>query len=387
MSNSGVFGPTPEGVDLLETQNAAISGAVISLMVIATIFVLLRVIARTMQKGITLAVDDYCIAVGLLFAHGTAICSLVSLPHGGGKHLWAIDATQFTVIWKILFAYVMIYALAVSFTKLSIVLFYRRIFGMNLGLWLCTFLVVAYCVTVIVTILVSCQPLEYFWTQYTTPGATGHCINVSLFFFANGIWAMLVDVCILVVPVPVILKLQMPKSQKMAVMLILLLGSFVCIASIIRILTIHVVITSDDLTWAMGQLFIWSCCEPYIGIVCACLPTLAPFFRRWWATLVTKSSGSSNKFPSDDISPSDYKEAKRRNDLAESVSGDGKRDWILFQGPIKVRDDDQIELTTNVTGPGSMKRYESDDASDLNTTHDIRVQKDVTWTSAHLEDA
>ncbi|PVH85246.1 hypothetical protein DL98DRAFT_546260 [Cadophora sp. DSE1049] len=220
MSNSGVFGPTPNGVDLSKSQNAAISSAVISLMVIATIFMLLRVVARTMQKGIALAADDYCIAVGLLFAHGTAICCLVK-----GKHLWAMDATQFKVIWKILFAYVMIYGLAVSFTKLSIVLFYRRIFGMNWGLWLCAFLVVAYCVTVIVTILMSCQPPEYFWTQYTTPGATGHCINVSLFSFANGIWAMLVDVCILIVPVPVILKLQMPKSQKLAVMLILLLGS------------------------------------------------------------------------------------------------------------------------------------------------------------------
>ena len=68
MSNSGVFGPTPEGVDLSETQNVAVSSAVISLMVIATIFVLLRVAARAMQKGVTmaLAVDDYCIAVGLV---------------------------------------------------------------------------------------------------------------------------------------------------------------------------------------------------------------------------------------------------------------------------------------------------------------------------------
>jgi hypothetical protein len=40
-------------------------------------------------------------------------------------------------------------------------------------------------------------------TQYTTPGATGHCIDVPLFFFANGIWTMLVDVCILIVPIPI----------------------------------------------------------------------------------------------------------------------------------------------------------------------------------------
>ncbi|KAG4419194.1 hypothetical protein IFR04_007695 [Cadophora malorum] len=397
MSNSGVFGPTPEGVDLSETQNVAVSSAVISLMVIATIFVLLRVAARAMQKGVTmaLAVDDYCIAVGLLFAHGTAVCSLVSLSYGGGKHLWAINATQFTVIWKILFAYVIIYALAVSFTKLSIVLFYRRLFGMNWGLWFCAFLVVAYCITVIVTILVSCQPLRYFWTQYTTPGATGHCINVPLFFFANGIWAMLVDVCILIVPIPIILKLDMPKSQKIAVMLIMLLGSFVCIASIIRIITIHVVITSDDLTWAMGQLFIWSCCEPYIGIVCACLPTLAPFFRRWWATLVTKSGGTSKKRSYGGTNPSEHMSGTNTGGLVKSKDRDtnisdtqhsrsgSKREWILLPENVKVRDDDQIELTTNVTESRDMKRAERDEELGIGSIQDIHVQKDVTWRSSH----
>lgn len=104
---------------------------------------------------------------------------------------------------QILFAYVMIYATAVSFTKCSIVMFYRRIFGITWSLWICLFLVWSYWFTIIVVICTGCQPLEYFWTQYTTVGAEGHCINVPLFFFANGIWAMLVDVVILCVPVPI----------------------------------------------------------------------------------------------------------------------------------------------------------------------------------------
>lgn len=91
---------------------------------------------------------------------------------------------------------------------------------------------------------------EHHWyiskTQYTHPTSTGHCIDVPLFFFANGIWAMLVDVCILVVPVPVskyhqkfskwfmiersvkhgkVYRLNMPKKQKLVVASILLLGS------------------------------------------------------------------------------------------------------------------------------------------------------------------
>lgn len=37
--------------------------------------------------------------------------------------------------------------------------------------------------------------------------------------------------------------------------------------------------TSLDVTWIMGNVFIWSSVEPCIGIVCACLPTLQPLFR------------------------------------------------------------------------------------------------------------
>jgi hypothetical protein len=65
MSASGVFGPAPPGIDLSKTQNSSIRSAVISLMVIGTVFVILRLVARTIQKGVSLAADDYCVALGL----------------------------------------------------------------------------------------------------------------------------------------------------------------------------------------------------------------------------------------------------------------------------------------------------------------------------------
>lgn len=36
---------------------------------------------------------------------------------------------------------------------------------------------------------------------------------------------------------------------------------------------------SVDITWIMGDVFIWSSVEPCIGILCACLPTLKPLLR------------------------------------------------------------------------------------------------------------
>ena len=174
-------------------------------------------------------------------------------------------------------------------------------------------------------------------------------------------------------------------------------NSSVCIASIIRIITIHVVITSDDLTWAMGQLFIWSCCEPYIGIVCACLPTLAPFFRRWWATLVTKSGGTSNKRSYGGTNPSEHLSGTNKGGLVKSKDRDpnrsdtqhsrsgSKREWIMLPENVQVRDDDQIELTTNMTGPRATKRAGRDEEMGIGSTQDIHVHRDAFRRSANLE--
>ena len=94
MSASGDFGPAPPGVNLAKNQNGQIFGAVITLMVIGTIAVIMRFVARSTSNSVSLASDDYVIVAALvgyifikykfiliiaqLFAYGTGICSLSS---------------------------------------------------------------------------------------------------------------------------------------------------------------------------------------------------------------------------------------------------------------------------------------------------------------------
>lgn len=53
----------------------------------------------------------------------------------------------------------------------------------------------------------------------------------------------------------------------------------VCVASIVCIYFMTLLSRSLDITWIMGDVFIWSSVEPCIGIVCACLPTLQPLLK------------------------------------------------------------------------------------------------------------
>lgn len=73
----------------------------------------------------------------------------------------------------------------------------------------------------------------------------------------------------------------------------------VCVASICRIVALQKNTQGTDATWTMAPVFIWSCVEPFVGIICACLPTFGPFFRRWWAKARTgRSSNSRSNDPS-----------------------------------------------------------------------------------------
>lgn len=72
----------------------------------------------------------------------------------------------------------------------------------------------------------------------------------------------------------------MSAPQKFAVCFMFLLGSFVCFASLYRIVTITRLGRTTDISWAKSDVFIWSSVEPSIGIISGCLPTLRPVMMR-----------------------------------------------------------------------------------------------------------
>jgi len=223
--------------------------------------------------------------------------------HGLGKHVWIVPIEDVVTVMQILFAYVLIYVVTVPLIKFSILLLYRRIFGMTWTIWVCMLLTAGYFVSCTVAFLVCCQPVSYYWSQYIDPTG-GKCVfDLYPFYIGNAAANLTTDVLILLVPIPLTWRLQMRTSQKILIIGIFLLGglydsvryvpyfirlasstnfnlsSSVCVASIVRIYYMTFLANSVDITWIMGDVFIWSSVEPCIGILCACLPTLKPLLR------------------------------------------------------------------------------------------------------------
>jgi len=300
---------------------------------------------------------------------GTAVCCLISIPWGGGKHLWVVTLDEFTKLYQTTYAFVIVYITCISATKVSILLFYRRIFGTNVIWYIVFAFTCAHWAEVTITWLAGCQPIDYYWKQYTDLTATGRCINAPLFYFCNGIIGLVIDVAILLVPTPTIWKLNLPNTKKVFVGGILLLGGFVCVASAVRIFMMDKLVDSPDFTWAMSKVFIWSCCEPFIGIVCACLPTYAPLVRRFWR-----------------------REGDTHGVYATDMSKAGKLgDWNSRKhgiGGSTLRGDDEIELTVDISAQrqensrDSSKGKLSPEERSENDHNEIIVTKDFSWYSS-----
>ncbi|KAL3296981.1 integral membrane protein [Colletotrichum asianum] len=328
------FGPPPDGVDLSESQATKNNAIVIVLLVIAALSVAGRLFARS-KYGPGLSLDDYAIVVAWVLVAATAGMVIAIGQAGAGRHVWALG---------LLYIYSFVFCTAVLTTKISILLFYWRVFMGNLlsfrfSIWIGAFLVGSYPIYFMITMGFCCNPL-----------GLSTCLDVGHFFFILAIINLITDVILLAIPVPEILKLQMSKDKKIAVCGILGLGGFVCIASAVRVHYLKVFSTATDITWMMGPVAIWSSVEPSVGIFSACLPSFKPLLR-----------------------------AIRGNNMASSSSGDKGSIYPLGSKGARstrprLRLDDEIALQSQAVGGEGSGSVHSENGSELG--RHIRVKTD-----------
>ncbi|KAJ8130705.1 hypothetical protein O1611_g2929 [Lasiodiplodia mahajangana] len=169
-----------------------------------------------------------------------------------------------------------------TLTKISILLFYRRIFrGQKFSAITIALMVLsgAWGVSFFFATLFNCFPISYAWTSPNgTPEFEAHCYDPNPMFYGSAVSNMIVDIFILLIPAPNVWKLNIPRKRKIAVLGIFLLGAFVVGITAIRVSvfvnTGSKIGTDYDITYNLGGVIYWSQLEIAIAIICGCLPTL-----------------------------------------------------------------------------------------------------------------
>ncbi|KAJ5170013.1 uncharacterized protein N7500_002796 [Penicillium coprophilum] len=370
-----LFGPAPANVDLTASDVSVNNGVVIAMLCLAAVLVILRFTARIVLRNALMA-DDWAIIAALICICGTTALSVAGGTTGSGKHIWAVTIKELMDLYRLLFSYTFIYASACTCTRLSILAFYARVFSplersLKVALFGGLFFTLSYPIIIWVTMGNACQPVSYFWTQFS--GSKGKCINVNQFFLALGILNMLNDFIVLIIPFPRIARLQMTLRKKLAICGIMAVGIFVCVASIIRIHFLSEFMKAADVTWLMGPVFIWSTIEPSVAVVCVCLPHLAPLARLAHRSILSslhsqRTTGMSSE------APGGQSGSGQGLSRGKKTKSHGPTFDYGFDKMKKGANDDEIGLTNYVTvGPNGGIHPLHESVEDVGHNHSIAV--------------
>jgi hypothetical protein len=128
-----------------------------------------------------------------------------------------------------------LYVFSTGLTKISILLFYRRLVTGSVStnfVWairVSIFSVAAYMLTFENTLVFGCRPIYAYWHQVdpvwrTSPGHQYSCLNEVATLYAANITSILQDFLTFLIPLLLFAKLQLPIRQKILLGLIFGIG-------------------------------------------------------------------------------------------------------------------------------------------------------------------
>ncbi|KAG9193561.1 hypothetical protein G6011_03596 [Alternaria panax] len=300
-----------------------------TLYAIGSVAIMLRIFSRTKMVGISgWHPDDYLIFFAWACYTGMTVAAHIVGGTGDTSHLMMQERLSFTpeqaaarqkgsqwfmVGW---FTYIgLIWTL-----KLNMLFLYRRVVSM---VWVKMFIVPtmvfvgATAISIWILLGTACRPFHKIWQILPDPGK--YCMPQSPAFLVTILVLNLVtDVCIMLIPIPIIIPLKISWGRKIGLMIMFSGAMFIMIAAILRVYFV--------MALQQGQTAaIWSCREDIVAVIIGQATIIRPLFtRRFWSG----NYDSSNSYPSN--KPSNGYES---HELSGSAGDGSKPSRLGFRKP------------------------------------------------------
>ncbi|QDS72118.1 hypothetical protein FKW77_003760 [Venturia effusa] len=237
-------------------------------------------------------IDDALIVFNMIPLTGLTVALCLGFKdYGFDRHIWNSPLPKLEKARQILMAIELLYLVSTSATKVSILLFYRRLAKGTIStpfryaVKAAIASVVIYLLYFFINLIFTCNPVEAFWKQVDPVWATQHkgefrCHGEASNLIASAVVSVLHDFIACGLPVLLLWKLQISKNQKLALGSLFSLGLFVCLAGILRLAAIpHLYFNTYDTTWDALPALLWLAVEAHIAVICASAPALKAYFK------------------------------------------------------------------------------------------------------------
>ncbi|KAK3323192.1 hypothetical protein B0T19DRAFT_199336 [Cercophora scortea] len=275
----------PKGVTPNFVNGESISylglNAISACLPLLVIFLALRIYSR-IRVGYKFGADDFlCVAAAANILAWFGI--LIHKLHGPyGHHLYDLPVSEMTESFlRLHLTGTVMYASCAMLVKVSLLVLYLRIFHpvyvVNRAIYACIGLVSVFYLVSIIYDAVKCTPAPgsqggYFLAAlYCAPSA----LEISV---ALGVFGLVSDVVILLIPMSLVLPMNLPRRKKIAVTCTFLTGFLACACSMVTCVSRiqYWRSKSTDYTWDIIIPDTFTVIELTVGHICCSLPTLPP---------------------------------------------------------------------------------------------------------------
>ncbi|CAI6332785.1 unnamed protein product [Periconia digitata] len=298
------------------------SGTLTTLTVggVALLAFILRVFARLPVFGRTWGPDDWVMTATIIIVIPLTICAYLLNELGLGKDMYVVPFDNITKILEIFYVTELLYLTSISLTKISMLLFYLRIFPdkrLRRIIYFTIALCVMYLIAFVTATALQCIPIRIAWEHWDGEHH-GKCINLNADAWASAGVNIVLDIIVMALPMKQLKNLTMSPLRKLAVMVMFLGGSFITIVSILRLKYMVQFAHTENVTWDYLPIGYWSAIESHVGVIVACLPAIRSLETSLRKRLFPKTPGGSNSY---------YGSNTRASGRKSGLKGSKSRTW------------------------------------------------------------
>ncbi|KAM6477264.1 hypothetical protein HDV62DRAFT_373269 [Trichoderma sp. SZMC 28011] len=285
----------PPGVVPNFVDPESLAGAIIAVSVVMLTWSTTFVAARLWMNWRNLKLADYFAIIGWVL--NVAYTGLILSVARYSRHQWNVPVCWYTATYmKIIFSFGMLLGPAIFFAKAAILLLYLQIFSAHRTMRISVYIlmvvtVFTYWTNTVLEIAFACPRPGETWISLLTSGNPG---KIIYFGPVQGSLAVVIDIAIFILPLPVLWKLNMPLRRRIALCAVFFTALMGIIASVVALWARVILLGTQDLTWLESQLFICIIVENNVALVVCCVPAFKNMCKkhiaetRAWKALMKK---------------------------------------------------------------------------------------------------
>ncbi|KAH6629844.1 hypothetical protein C7974DRAFT_359898 [Boeremia exigua] len=283
------------------------------------------------------------------------ICAYLLNVLGLGTDMWFVPFNNITKILEIFYYTELLYLASVALTKISILLFYLRIFpqkSLRKKIYFTIGLCIAYIIAFVIATALQCLPIRFAWERWDGEHH-GKCIDLNADAWCSAAGNIVLDLIVILLPMKQLMKLKMDRWRKFGVMLMFLGGLFM-----LRLKYLVQFAHTDNVTWDYLPIGYWSAVETHVGVMVACLPAIRALLGSVHRKLFPKPASQPSYYEDhskDSMNKSSRKDSKSRFFSSLGRSRADKDEFVQLDG-FETKADVEAKAGQNIPASSSFEQ-------------------------------